>query len=66
MVMMLPALAATNAAAARRPQNATLPAKVYHAAQIPYSGDEPLFSPATQLTVIVALRSVVTVFRAAE
>jgi len=39
LVMMLPALAATGAAA-QSPQNAPLPARVYHAAQIPYIGDD--------------------------
>src|ERR1035441_5265287 len=39
LAMILPALAATNAAAQRQ-QAAALPAKVYHSAQIPYIGDE--------------------------
>src|ERR1035441_2365857 len=39
LAMILPALAATNAAA-KRQQAAALPAKVYHSAQIPYIGDE--------------------------
>ena len=39
LVMMLPALAVTDAVAQQR-QNATLPGKVYHAAQIPYTGDQ--------------------------
>jgi mannose-6-phosphate isomerase-like protein (cupin superfamily) len=39
LAMILPALAATKATA-QREQTATLPARVYHAAQIPYSGDE--------------------------
>ena len=39
LATVLPALAAANAAAQTRP-NATLASKVYHAAQIPYSGDE--------------------------
>jgi quercetin dioxygenase-like cupin family protein len=38
LVMMLPALAATQATPA--PQTAPLPAKVYHSAEIPYAGDE--------------------------
>ena len=38
LATVLPALAAANAAAQQR-QDATLPSKVYHAAQIPYSGD---------------------------
>jgi quercetin dioxygenase-like cupin family protein len=38
LVMMLPALAATNVAAQQQ-QSATLPAKVYHSEQIPYTGD---------------------------
>ena len=39
LATILPALAATNAAAQSQ-QAAALPAKVYHAAQIPYIGDE--------------------------
>jgi XRE family transcriptional regulator, regulator of sulfur utilization len=39
LVMTLPALAATSAAAQPQPY-AKLPAKVYHATQIPYTGDE--------------------------
>ena len=38
VVMLLPALAATQAAAGQ--QETTLPGKVYHSAQIPYNGDE--------------------------
>ena len=43
LVMLLPALAAARAADAAQagdaPQEAPLPAKVYHSAQIPYKGD---------------------------
>jgi quercetin dioxygenase-like cupin family protein len=39
LAMILPAAAAANAAAQRQP-TAALPAKVYHAAQIPYTGDD--------------------------
>lgn len=39
LALMLPALAVKKAAA-QKPPMATLPAKVYHSAQIPYLGDE--------------------------
>jgi mannose-6-phosphate isomerase-like protein (cupin superfamily) len=39
LALILPALAATRAAA-QSEKSATLPAKVYHSAQIPYIGDE--------------------------
>jgi quercetin dioxygenase-like cupin family protein len=39
LALILPALAVKNAAA-QPPQMATLPAKVYHAAQLPYLGNE--------------------------
>ena len=38
VVMMLPALAAT--AAAAQPQSTSLPGKIYHSTQVPYTGDE--------------------------
>lgn len=40
MVMMLSAAGAVGAAGARAGQSRTLPARIYHAAQIPYVGDE--------------------------
>ncbi len=39
LAMLLPALATGNASA-QQPPKGTLPSKVYHLAQIPYSGDE--------------------------
>ncbi len=38
MVMLLPALAATQAGQGQGPQR--LPGKIYHSAQVPYTGDE--------------------------